>query len=66
MNITSIGQNLLIVRKKIIKIIKKINWNKGFYRSDIGWRIFITKKGSAMCAGSLKPTRGQSQQTHRR
>ena len=40
LNITSIGQNLLVVRKKIIKIIKKINWNNGFYRSDIGWRIF--------------------------
>jgi len=39
LNITSVGNNFLIIRKKIIKIIKKINWNHGFYRKDIGWRI---------------------------
>ncbi len=39
LSITSIGSNLLTVRKKIHKIIKKINWKYGFYRSDIGWRV---------------------------
>ncbi len=39
LNITSIGNNLFYVRKKIHKIIKKINFKFGFYRSDIGWRV---------------------------
>ena len=39
LNITSTGNQLLSVRKKIHKIIKKINWKHGFYRSDIGWRV---------------------------
>ena len=39
LNITSIGNNFLSVRKKVIKIIEKINWKYGFYRKDIGWRV---------------------------
>jgi phosphoribosylamine--glycine ligase len=39
LNITSRGKKLKDVRKKIYKIIKKINWKKGFYRKDIGWRV---------------------------
>ncbi len=39
LNITSTGKSFLKIRKKIIKIIKKINWNYGFFRKDIGWRI---------------------------
>ena len=39
LNITSIGNNFLKIRKKIISIIKKLNWRKGFYRKDIGWRV---------------------------
>tara|TARA_X000001036_G_scaffold368537_1_gene354224 strand:- start:1446 stop:2720 length:1275 start_codon:yes stop_codon:yes gene_type:complete len=39
LNITSVGQNFLIIRKKIIKLIRKINWKAGFYRRDIGWRV---------------------------
>jgi len=39
LNIASTGKNFLRIRKKIIKIIKKINWNYGFFRKDIGWRI---------------------------
>ena len=39
LNVTSVGNNLLKVRKDIIKIIKKINWRAGFFRKDIGWRI---------------------------
>ncbi len=39
LNITSTGNNFLEIRKKIIRIIKKINWKDGFYRRDIGWRV---------------------------
>ena len=38
-NVTSTGKNFLRIRKKIIEIIKKIEWKEGFYRKDIGWRI---------------------------
>ena len=39
LNITSVGTDFLNIRKKIIKIIKKINWKGGFFRRDIGWKI---------------------------
>ncbi len=39
LNITVTGNNLKNIRKKIIKIINKINWSKGFFRKDIGWKI---------------------------
>ena len=39
LNVTSSGLKYRTIRKKIIKIIKKINWNNGFFRKDIGWRI---------------------------
>ena len=39
LNITSVGKNFLNIRKKIISIIKKLNWKDGFYRKDIGWRV---------------------------
>ena len=39
LNITSLGNNFLKVRKKIISILKSINWSQGFYRKDIGWRV---------------------------
>ena len=39
LNIVSKGQSFNQIRKKIIKLIKKINWKNGFYRKDIGWRI---------------------------
>ena len=39
LNFTSIGKSFYHVRKKLIKMIKKLNWNKGFYRKDIGWRV---------------------------
>ena len=41
LNIVSIGNNFLIIRKKIISIIKKINWRSGFYRKDIGWKVIL-------------------------
>ena len=39
LNITSVGTDFLNIRKKIIKIIKNINWKGGFFRRDIGWKI---------------------------
>ena len=39
LNIVSKGNNFDQIRKKIIKLIKKINWTDGFYRKDIGWRV---------------------------
>ena len=39
LNITSIGKNFRIIRKKILLILKKLNWKEGFYRKDIGWRV---------------------------
>ncbi len=39
LNVTSLGQNYLKIRKKIISILKKINWKKGFFRKDIGWKV---------------------------
>ena len=39
LNITSSGKNFSKIRGNIIKIIKKINWNHGFFRKDIGWRV---------------------------
>ena len=39
LNITSLGRNFSTIRKKIILIIKKINFKAGFYRKDIGWRV---------------------------
>ena len=38
LNIISISEKLIDARTKAINIIKKINWKKGFYRKDIGWR----------------------------
>ena len=39
LNITSLGNNFLKIRKNIIKNIRILNWKKGFYRKDIGWRV---------------------------
>ena len=39
LNFTSLGNNYLTIRKKIIKLIKKLNWKNGFFRKDIGWKI---------------------------
>ena len=41
LNIVSTGNNFLTIRKKIISIIKKINWRSGFYRKDIGWKVIL-------------------------
>jgi phosphoribosylamine--glycine ligase len=39
LNITCSGGSFLKIRKKIFKVIKKINWKYGFFRKDIGWRV---------------------------
>ncbi len=39
LNITSVGVSFYNIRKKILYIIKKLNWKSGFYRKDIGWRV---------------------------
>ena len=39
LNVTCLGENYLSIRKRIIKILKKINWKHGFFRRDIGWRV---------------------------
>ena len=43
LNITSIGKNFFNIRKKIISIIKKLDFKGSFYRKDIGWKV-INKK----------------------
>ena len=39
LNFTSVGNNFLKIRKKIILSINKLNWKYGFFRKDIGWRV---------------------------
>ena len=39
LNITSIGDSFLKIRKKIISNIKKLNWKEGFYRKDIAFKV---------------------------
>ena len=39
LNITSIGNNFLKIRKRIISIIHKLNWKSGFFRKDIGYKV---------------------------
>ena len=42
LNITSTGKDFFNIRKKIIKLIKKLNWKEGFYRKDIGCKVINT------------------------
>ena len=39
LNITAIGKNFFKIRKKILIILKKINWKQGFFRKDIGRKV---------------------------
>jgi phosphoribosylamine---glycine ligase len=39
LNINYLGKNYKYIRKKIIQIIKKINFKNSFFRPDIGWRV---------------------------
>ena len=43
LNITVLGSTFLKIRNNILKIIKKINWEYGFFRKDIGWRVIKSK-----------------------
>jgi phosphoribosylamine--glycine ligase len=44
LNITEIGNSFLNIRNNILRNIKKINWKKGFFRKDIGWRVIKNTK----------------------
>jgi len=39
LNIMSLGNDLLKIRRKIISIIRKLKWPYGYYRKDIGWKV---------------------------
>ncbi len=39
LNVTSVDKTLINSRKKCLDILKKINWDNGFFRKDIGWRV---------------------------
>ena len=39
LNITSASESFVKARNKSIANINKINWNDGFFRKDIGWRV---------------------------
>ena len=39
LNFTSTGSNFLNIRKKILELIRELNWNNGFFRKDIWWKI---------------------------
>ena len=39
LNFVSISDQFIKSRHNVIKIIKELNWNNGFYRSDIGYKI---------------------------
>jgi len=38
LNITSVAENLSRARDQSLMNLKKINWNDGFFRKDIGWK----------------------------
>ena len=44
LNITSSSKNLIEARNKSLTNINKINWQDGFFRKDIGWRVINNKK----------------------
>ena len=46
LNITSLGKSFLKIRKRIILIIKNINWSNGFYRKDIGYKVIKNNEGN--------------------
>ena len=39
LNFISLSEDLKLARKNIINNIKKLNWSKGFYRKDIGYKV---------------------------
>jgi phosphoribosylamine--glycine ligase len=39
LNFVSLSENFSTSRIKIIDMIKSLNWNGGFYRKDIGYKV---------------------------
>ena len=39
LNVSTIGKKFNKIRLQILRVLKIINWKKGFYRRDIGWRV---------------------------
>ena len=39
LNFISLSENLTSARDKVINTIDKLNWNEGFYRKDIGYKV---------------------------
>ena len=39
LNFVCLSENFLDARKKVINSINSLNWNKGFYRKDIGHKV---------------------------
>ena len=39
LNFTSLSENLTSAREKVINKIDKLNWDEGFYRKDIGYKV---------------------------
>ena len=39
LNFVSVSENLKNSRKNIIKLIDKLNWENGFFRKDIGYKV---------------------------
>ena len=39
LNFVCLAENFSETRKKIITLIKSLNWNNGFYRKDIGYKV---------------------------
>ena len=39
LNFVSITNDYLKSRNEVIELINKLNWNGGFYRSDIGFKV---------------------------
>ena len=43
LNVTVLGKNFKFIRKRILSILKRINWKQGFFRKDIGWKVIRDK-----------------------
>jgi len=39
LNFTSLGSDFYKIRKRILRLLKILNWKNGFFRRDIGWKI---------------------------
>ena len=44
LNVTILDENLIKARDKSLENIRKIRWDDGFYRKDIGWRSIKAKQ----------------------